>query len=862
MAISCPDCKFDNSDDTFYCGKCGKTLPSSENPEIGQTRTIETQKDELATGALFAKRYYIIEELGEGGMGRVFLARDTKLDEEIALKLLKHEIAADKKALDRFSQELKIARNIVHKNVGRMYELMEAGDLHFITMEYVRGEDLKSLIKRTEKLTPSKAISIAHQICDGMNEAHSLGIVHRDLKPQNIMIDREGNARIMDFGIARTIRSEEMTKEGAIIGTPEYMSPEQVNGEKADQRSDIYSLGVVLYEMLTGRAPFAGETPFSIAVKHRDVEPVDPQTLNPQIPEGLSQVILKCLEKDKDRRFQTAQDLSEALEVAGTAAPSEDKTLIKKNTKTILPKSPIKAALPHKIGETKVSKKTYLPVLAISLIALAAVVIIIGYLWMKRTKAPEVLEAGIQTRGQWQNSIAVLPFRDFSPSNDQEYFCNGMTDAIIGKLYQISKLKVISLTSVLAYKDTERNIKKIGEELGVNTILEGTIQRENNRIRLSAQLINVADDSHLWADTFDREVASLFEVQDEVSRAIAEALKVEFLPEGQKTSHGDLPKNMEAYEYYLKGMNFIKSKYIITFREEDFQAGIEMFHKALEIDAGFAQVYFGLGWAYEHHFIVTQRAEDSIELQKMAETGYKLDPNSPLLNAALGYVIYTYQRDFDRAFALLKKALELNPNIGEVNFLVGTCYLYHGLYEQGIEYLTKAVELDPYYFWAPYKLAMCYTSTGKWEKAAFYFEKYFELAPDILVFPARPIGLYMKMQKPGRVEELLDETEKINPKSGAISYGRALLHASKGEKEEALALYKNSEVYSLLGMKDEAFDCLDKEIRGTVFEPYIFYYELLNNPQYNNLRNDSRFQKLLDREKKLYDENMKKYGKL
>jgi tetratricopeptide (TPR) repeat protein len=211
---------------------------------------------------------------------------------------------------------------------------------------------------------------------------------------------------------------------------------------------------------------------------------------------------------------------------------------------------------------------------------------------------------------------------------------------------------------------------------------------------------------------------------------------------------------------------------------------------------------------------------------------------------------------------LLKKGVTLNPNIGEVNFLIGTCYLYHGLYEPGIHYLTKAVDLDPYYFWAPYKLAMCYMSTEQSEKAAYHFEQYFELAPVIFIFPQRPIALYIKMKNQDKVRELLAETEKINPDYWGINYGRALLHATKGEKEKALKLHKNSEIYALLGMKDEAFDHLEKEIRGTAFEPYIFYYELMNNPYYSKLRSDPRYKKFLEREKALYEEALEKYGKM
>ena len=267
MSIKCPKCNTNNPDTLKFCGECGTQLPSIEDFEV--TETIEAPKEELTTGSTFAGRYQIIEELGKGGMGKVYRVLDKKLKEEIALKLIKPEIAKDKKTLERFHNELKLARKISQRNVGRMYELMEEGGTHFITMEYVPGEDLRSLIRRIGQLPIGKSISIAKQICEGLAEAHRSGVVHRDLKSNNIMIDKEGNVRIMDFGIARSLEAKGITGAGVMIGTPEYMSPEQVEGKDVGQRSDIYSLGIILYEMVTGRVPFEGDTPFTIGMKHR-----------------------------------------------------------------------------------------------------------------------------------------------------------------------------------------------------------------------------------------------------------------------------------------------------------------------------------------------------------------------------------------------------------------------------------------------------------------------------------------------------------------------------------------------------------------------------------------------------------------
>jgi Tol biopolymer transport system component/tRNA A-37 threonylcarbamoyl transferase component Bud32 len=331
--MQCPKCKTDNPGESVFCAKCGTQIKENEEKPF-PTQTIEAPREELTRGITLANRYEIIEELGKGGMGRVYRVEDTKLKQEIALKLIKPEIAADKKTIERFRNELKTARMIAHKNVCRMFDFGESEGAHFITMEYVRGEDIKSLIRKMEQLSAGQVIAIAKQVCDGLVEAHRLGVVHRDLKPQNVMIDTEGNTRIMDFGIARSLEAKGLTGAGVMIGTPEYMSPEQVEGKEVDQRSDIYALGVVLYEMVTGRVPFEGDTPFSIAVKQKSEIPRPPKEINDQIPEDLSRVILRCLEKEKEKRYQSAEELRSELENIEKGIPTPDRVVPKKKPVT------------------------------------------------------------------------------------------------------------------------------------------------------------------------------------------------------------------------------------------------------------------------------------------------------------------------------------------------------------------------------------------------------------------------------------------------------------------------------------------------------------------------------------------------
>jgi serine/threonine protein kinase len=529
MSIKCPKCNTDNPDTLKFCGECGTQLPSLKDIDV--TETLETPKEALTRGTTLADRYEIIEELGQGGMGKVYRVEDTKLKQEIALKLIKPEIAKDKKTIERFRNELKTARMIAHKNVCRMFDLGEDKGTHFITMEFVPGQDLKGLIRQTGQLAVGTTINLAKQICDGLVEAHKLGVVHRDLKPSNIMIDKEGDARIMDFGIARSLEGKGITGAGVMIGTPEYMSPEQVEGKETDQRSDIYSLGVILYEMVTGQVPFKGDSPFTIGVKHKSETPQNPKEINTDIPEDLSRVILKCLEKDKERRYQSAGDLRSELENIERGIPTAER---------IVPKR--KPITSKEITVTFRLKKLLIP--SIVVVALSVAAVIIWQLFPKKGAFPPPSA---------EPSIAVLPFADLSSQKDQEYLCDGMTDEIIARLSRIPGWKVMNRASVMRYKNTDKDIEVIGQELNVITILGGSVQKEQDDIRVSAQLINVADSFLLWSDAYERKFDRVFEIQSDIAEEIAKALKVELSTEEEAGIKKQPTENLEAYDLYLRG---------------------------------------------------------------------------------------------------------------------------------------------------------------------------------------------------------------------------------------------------------------------------------------------------------------------
>ena len=795
--------------------------------------------------------YRILDKLGEGGMGVVYRAEDTDLQRTVALKFMPPELARDPDARRRFLQEARAASALDHPNICTIHEIQEAEGHTFIVMSYVDGESVKERIA-AGPLPVETALEITLQIALGLAEAHEKRIIHRDIKPANIMLTAKGQAKIMDFGLATSAEMTRLTKTGGTAGTVAYMSPEQARGATVDHRTDIWSLGVVLYEMLTGKRPFKGdyEQAALYSIIHDPHEP--PTALRSGIPLDLERIIDKCLTKDPSMRYQHIDELI------------ADLRRLKDQAATAVTRSSMKSRrggggrFRGSGGRFRVAGIPGIP----AIVALIALLAIIGYLAVRELNRAHGPASRTPAIVQWNNSVAVLPFRDFSATKDQEYFCDGMTDALNSRLSRFAELKVIATTSVMRFKNTERDIKDIGTELGVSHIVEGTIQREADSIRVSAQLINAETGFHLWSATYDEHVQSIFAVQDKISMAIAGALQLQLSPQTRADAVKNQPSNIEAYEYFMKGMHFIKSKYILFFREEDFKSGVAMFQKAIEIDSSCALAYYGLAWAYEHHYEVSGDETDATNMRLATERALELDPNSALSNACKGYYESAYKSDYDKTFQYCRRALQINPNLGDVNFLTGVCYLYLGLYEQGIPYLTKAIELDPYYFWAPYKLAMCYLGIGKFEEAAHYFEKYFELAPVAMMFPGRYVSLKIRTHEYDKVETMIAKIEETRPDYELLPYVKALLLAARGKKDEALALYRNSEVYALLGMNGEAIESLNGEIRKTVTRPYIFYLDLLNNPFYEKVRGDARFKELVRREKKLYDENVERYARL
>ena len=628
MTIKCPKCQFDNPDTQRFCGECGTQIIPAEEIPVSHTKTLETQTEELTRGSTFAGRYEIIEELGKGGMGKVYRVEDKKIKEEIALKLIKPEIASDKKTIERFSNELRMARKISHRNVCRMFDLGEAEGTHYITMEYVPGEDLKSFIRRVGQLPVGKTISIAKQVCEGLSEAHRLGVVHRDLKPQNIMIDKEGNARIMDFGIARSVKGKGITGAGVMIGTPEYMSPEQVEGKEIDQRSDIYSLGVNLYEMVTGQVPFEGDTPFTIGVKHKSEEPQDPKELNAQIPDDLNRVILRCMEKDKENRYQSAGELRSELENIEKGIPTTDRVIPKR-----------KATTSKEITVTFSPKKLLIPVLAI-----VAIVIVVGYFFLDRilrTEKPEEEEF---------HRITVTFFENRTGDEKLDHIGSMVATYITQGLNQSGTFAVLPPAELESLGDNllpSERIARFAERLGLQTVITGTYTKQGENLSFD---VNVTDSKGEIVRSISNIAGPVNSMEpiEEIRQRIMGVLAQEFDPQLSVWVRKGSPPKYEALLEFNKGWS---TGSVIT------QEALQHYLKAYEIDSTF---HLALLYATLTYMNLGMNSEADSILKKLDKIRNEL---APFERYSLDEALCWLAGDWENALIYARKMAILDPTM-------------------------------------------------------------------------------------------------------------------------------------------------------------------------------------------------------
>jgi serine/threonine protein kinase/Tfp pilus assembly protein PilF len=757
-------------------------LRLAEDVPASPTQTLEIPKDELSTGALFAGRYQIIEELGQGGMGKVYKALDTKIKERMVLKLLKPQIALNKEAIERFNNELKFTRKIRHRNVCQIYDLNEVGGNYFITMEYVPGEDLKSMIRMSGKLSVDTALKIAMQVCDGLAEAHRTGIVHRDLKPQNIMIDKEGHAKIMDFGIARSIRDKGITDAGTVIGTPAYMAPEQAEGKEVDQRSDIYSLGVLLYEMLTGREPFEGDSSLSIALKHRTEIPQKPSELDVQIPVDLDMLILKCMEKDKENRYQTAEELLSALKQMGGPGAA----------KPVMPK--------------------------------------------------------------WKNSIAVLPFMDLSPEKDQEYFCDGLAEELINSLAKIEDLRTVARTSAFSFKGKDVDIREMGKKLNVESVLEGSVRKSGKRLRISAQLIHVADGYHLWSERYDREMEDVFTIQDEIAEAIVNKLIMKLaVPDvGHSTKCAG---NLEAYDAYLRGKYHLNK-----FTNEGLRSAITCFEEAMAKDANYAPAYAAAAESYQRYSALGLLASKDAITKARAAAQRALDLDSKLAEGHFALAMIAAFHEWDRMTAKeeFKRALELSPNYAKAqSWYAIFLMIYEKKYQQALGLISRAEELDPLELQVKTHRGWLYCFQRRFDEAVQLFEKLVEREP---YFAHGHYWLGCSYVYKELYDKAIDEFDRAIRLGGRSVFHLGMLgviYARMGNREKAKEVLAEVEtrakegsgfswvarIYAALGEINLVFENLEMAYEKR--DPSLTY--IADSLEFENVRSDQRFKGILEK---------------
>jgi serine/threonine protein kinase/Tfp pilus assembly protein PilF len=703
--MKCPNCNHENPSETRFCGNCGTSLSPTGDVPVQPTRTLLTSMRDLTIGSTFAGRYQVIEELGKGGMGKVYKVLDTKIEEKVALKLLNLEFAPGDKTLDRFRNELKLARKISQRNVCRMYDLSEAEGMPYITMEYVSGEDLKSLIRRIGQFTVGKALFIARQICEGLAEAHRLGVVHRDLKPQNIMIDSEGNVRIMDFGIARSLRTKGITDTGEIFGTPEYMAPESLEGKDVDGRTDLYALGIILYEMLTGRVPFEGETPLTVALKQKTEIPKDPRNVNAQIPENLSHVILKCMNKEKGKRYKDTEELTAELAKIEGGMPRTEKIIPERRPVTSR-EITVKFSL----------KKLFVPVL------IFIAVVVMGVLaWRFLSQRRTIAFAADKP------SLAVMHFENNTGNENLDHWRKALSDLLIADLSQSKYIAVLSgeeLYNILEEKNlldvksfSSRALEDVSSRAGVRYVLVGKMMMAGDTIRIDTTLKEAKTGKIVGSERVEGQGEdSFFAMVDELTRKV----KTDFRLTEEQIA-GDIDREAgsittsspEAYKYYREGVKF--------FLTGDYPNSIAMMEMAVGIDPEFAMAYRTMAHSYEN---LGYGAEASDRLKSAFDLRDHVSDRERyyIQGAFYGQSEETY----DQAITAYKELLELYPEdeIGNTN--IGWLYIMLEQWDKAIEHLEILRKNKDKAIQTYEALATIYQAKGQNDRAVDVLEYFLE----------------------------------------------------------------------------------------------------------------------------------------
>jgi serine/threonine protein kinase/Flp pilus assembly protein TadD len=680
--------------------------------------------------------YKILEKLGQGGMGVVYLAEDENLERKVAIKFLPQQISANSEERERFKIEAKAAASLNHPNIATIHAIEDFENQLFIVMEYIDGVELKEKIKSGD-IDTDEVIKIATQIAEGMASAHKKGIIHRDIKSSNIMITKEAKAKIMDFGLAKIRGGTELTKVGSTVGTIAYMSPEQARGEELDQQSDIWSFGVVLYEMLINRLPFRGDYDQAIVYSILNEEPESVFSVKKDIPDRLEKIVKKLLEKDKANRYQNMNNVI------------KDFNDVLKNDEQ-----------PEKRNELK--------------------------------------------------SIIVLPFENISPDQDADYFGEGLAEELIVNLTRLKEIRVVPRTTAIKYKNTTKEVKVIGKEVEAGYVMTGSVRKFQDNLRISVQLIDAFNNTQLWAETYKGKLADVFDIQENVSKQIVDALKIELTPAQKRVLEKKATINAEAFDLCLRAKGFM---YRMT--KNDVNIAIELFQKAIEIDPDYASAYAGMGEAYSHLFHSYERGNPKI-LDLAIETSLKAISMDSSLSEAFASLAqaYLHKDSMEKALEAGKKAIELDPNNFIGFWILGRIYYSNKKDVEAIELFDKVTKLNPEFYTAYSDIRMCYDRLGDKiklnetvQKSLKFYPEYLTRHPD----DARAHVFYaMDLATAKQFDKAKSETAKaieLNPTDILMLYNVACFYSVMDEKQMAIETLKKA---ITAGYK--AYDWMERDV--------------------------------------------------